>query len=139
MIQKRKIIALIIWWCEGTKARQHKRYKNTYYRPVEVINSDPKIIKIFAGFLRQEMGVLNNKLHGQIQIHKGDDKDAIERFWELETGIPRSQLNKTIIREYGNKPNKNKGTFKLRLYDKIIFDKLKQLLLKELKSINIGA
>ncbi|MDO8610532.1 MAG: hypothetical protein Q7R95_08350 [bacterium] len=129
------LIALIIWWCEGTKARQHKIYKNTYYRAVEVINSDPRIVKIFADFLRNEMKVPNNRIKGQIQIHEGDHKDEIENYWVMKTGIPKNQFNKTIIREKGNKPNKNKGTFKLRLYDKIIFDKLKLMLEKELKYI----
>ena len=135
MTNKITTIALIIWWCEGTKARQHKRFKNTYYCPVEVINTDPKIIKIFADFLRCEMKVLNERLKGQIQIHEGDDKEMIEKYWEKETGIPRDQFNKTIIREGGNKPNKNKGTFKLRLYDKILFNKLKAMLETELKHI----
>jgi len=61
-----KIIALIIWWCEGTKPRQSKLWKNTIYKPIEVINSDYRIVKIFTDFLRNEMKVPNKKLHGQI-------------------------------------------------------------------------
>ncbi|MBI3366306.1 hypothetical protein HY041_01590 [Candidatus Roizmanbacteria bacterium] len=139
MSSKSRTIALIIWLCEGTKARQHKRFKNTYYCPIEVINSDPKIIKIFADFLRKEMKVSNIRLKGQIQVHAGDNREEIEKFWAKETGIPRCQFNKTIIRPKGNKPNKNKGTFKLRLYDKNLFLKLKNLLELELKLINYGA
>lgn len=136
-MDKKTIIALIIWWCEGTKARRHKRYFNTYYCPIEVINSDPRIIRIFVDFLRKKMKVPNHRIKGQIQIHEGDDKEYIEKFWEEQTKIPRSQFNKTIIREKGNKPNKNKGTFKLRLYDKILFTKLKGMLERCL--LGIGA
>jgi hypothetical protein len=139
MIAKHQTIALIIWLCEGTKPRQSKIWKNTYYMPVEVINCDSKIIKIFADFLRIQMKVPNYRLRGQIQIHEGDNKEEIENFWEKETGIPKSQFNKTIIRPKGNKPNKNKGTFKLRLYDKPLYEKLLDLLKLELQSIKYGA
>ena len=48
---KRRTIALIIWLCEGTKPRRSKRWNNTFYKAIEVINSDPKIVRIFADFL----------------------------------------------------------------------------------------
>lgn len=93
------------------------------------------MIKIFADFLREDLGVSNERLKGQIQIHEGDDKKQIEKYWARATGIPRRQFNKTIVRPKGNKPGKNKGTFKLRTYDKELFKKLKELLELELDSI----
>lgn len=131
-------IALTIWWCEGTKPRRDKRWKNAYLYPVEVINSDPKIVNIFVNFLRNRLEVPLEKIHGQIQIHEGDDKDAIENFWSKSTGIAKTYFNKTIIRKKGNKPGKNKGTFKVRLYDKTVYEKLKSLLDSKLKLINSG-
>ena len=99
---------------------------------VEVINSDPKIIRIFTQYLVEKIKVPVEKIRGQIQIHKGDDKEEIEKFWSLASGIPRSQFNKTIIRPKGNKPGKNRGTFKVRLYDKKVYIRLKTLLDAEL-------
>lgn len=136
---KIKSIALIIWWCEGTKKRQSKIWKNTFYYPVEVTNTNPKPIKIFKDFLVKDLKVPNSKFKGQIQIHYGDNKQEIERFWIREIGISEKQLDKTIIRPKGNKPNKTKGTFKLRLYNKQVYNKLEKLLEKELKSIKYGA
>lgn len=138
MVLKRRTIALIIWWCEGTKRRRSKIWKNTFYCPIEVINSDPRVIKIFADFLREDLKVPNELLRGQIQIHEGDNKEETEDYWAKEVGITKNQLNKTIIRDRGNKPNKNKGTFKLRLYNKVLFEKLEKMLLKELNNIKIG-
>jgi hypothetical protein len=132
----RSTIALIIWWCEGTKLRKDKRWKNSYLYPIEVINSDPRIIKIFSEFLQYDLGVEIGKLKGQIQIHEGDDQEEIELFWENATGIPRSQFNKTIIRSKGNKPGKNKGTFKLRTYNKALYEKLMNLLKEQLLNIS---
>lgn len=135
---KRKTIALIIWWCEGTKPRRDYRWKNAYLYPIEVINSDPKIVRIFADFLRINLKVSNEKLRGQIQIHEGDNQKEIEKFWCRAIGIKKSQLNKTIIRAKGNKPGKNKGTFKLRVYNKKLHERLSEMLQKELKNITRG-
>ncbi len=74
-------------------------------------------------------------MKGQIQIHEGDNKEEIEKYWEKLTGIPKSQFNKTIIRSKGNKPEKNKGTFKVRVYDKNLYLKLESLLIEKLKTI----
>ena len=135
---RRQTVALTIWWCEGTKPRRDKRWKNSFLYPVEVINSDPKLIKIFVDFLLRDIGVPLSKLRGQIQVHEGDDKNSIEKLWSKATEIPISQFNKTIIRPKGNKPGKNKGTFKLRTYSKPLYEKLQALLDEEIKEIHSG-
>lgn len=124
----RKIIALIIWWCEGTKARRDYRWKNAYLYPIEVINTNPKIIKIFLDFLIEEMKVPSEKIKGQLQIHKGDHKMKMEKYWSDYLNLPIKQFNKTIIRKKGNKIGKTKGTFKLRVYNKKLFEKLQEML-----------
>jgi len=123
-----RTLALAIWWCEGTKPRKDKRWKNSYLYPIEVTNCDPKLIKIFSNFLKEVIKIPNSKLKGQLQIHEGDNKQEIENYWSNEIGIPLSQFNKTIIRKIGNKPGKNYGTFKLRTYGKDLYNKLKNQL-----------
>lgn len=129
--------ALIIWWCEGTKPRRDNRWKNSFLYPVEVINSNPTIIKIFIDYLVRYMNVPLSKLRGQIQIHEGDDQKMIENYWSEKTDMPISQFNKTIIRPKGNKIGKNSGTFKVRLYDKKVFDRLQSSLDRVLTTLNI--
>lgn len=111
-------VCLTIWWTEGTKARIDKRWKNTFNYSVEVTNTDDEIIKMFLKYLRERLDVRNEKIRLQLQIHEGDNQEDLEKFWEMETGIPRSQFNKTIVRPTGNKIGKSKGTCKLRVYDK---------------------
>lgn len=124
--------------CEGTKIRRDKRWKNSFLSPIEVTNTDPKIIKIFVDFLIKDLKISQEKLRGQIQIHEGDNKQEIEKFWSRNTNISISQFNKTIIRKVGNKPGKSKGTFKVRVYDKALFKKMKIMLDNELKEISSG-
>lgn len=135
-MDRRKLMALVIWWCEGTKPRRDKRWKNSYYCPIEVINCDPKLVRIFADYLREDLGIPNQRLRGQIQIHEGDNQQEIEQYWVNAIGISQDQLNKTIIRKKGNKIGKNKGTFKLRLYGKALYEKLKSSLEDELRIIS---
>lgn len=131
-MRNRKIKALIIWWCEGTKARRDYRWKNAYLYPIEVINTNPKIIKIFLDFLVEDINVPIQKIKGQLQIHEGDHKSSLEKYWSDFLALPLNQFNKTIIRKKGNKPGKNRGTFKLRVYNKKLFDKLQKMLDKEI-------
>jgi hypothetical protein len=138
MEDKRTLISLIIWWYEGTKLRKDKRWKNANNCPIEVTNTDPKLIKIFVDFLRLDLKIENKNLKGRIQIHEGDDQIKIEKFWSKVSGIPQSQFNKTIVRTKGNKIGKNLGTFTIRTYDKILYMKLKDLLEAELLGLSIG-
>ena len=138
METKLQTIALTIWMCEGTKQRKDKRWKNAYLHAIEVTNTDPVIIKIFINYLRRNLRVPNGKLHGQVQIHEGDNKRELESFWSKVTNIPIAQFNKTIIRKRGNKQGKTKGTFKIRMYDKAIFEQLQKLLKVELDGLISG-
>ena len=128
--------ALVIRWCEGTKARKDKRWKNAILSPIEVINSNPRLVKIFLDFLRFDLGVNPIKIKGQLQIHQGDNQEELKMFWSTYLSLPQSQFNKTIIRPIGNKLGKNNGTFKLRLYNKKLYHVLEQMLQKNIDIID---
>ena len=132
---KRRLIALILWWCEGTKIRRDKRWKDSYIYATEITNTDPAIIKIFVDFLTNDLNISINKLKGQIQIHQGDDQMKYERYWSKYLGLPLRQFNKTIIRPTGTRYRENYGTFKLRTYGKDLYLKLQKMLDNELKDI----
>ena len=85
--------------------------------------------------------IVYNKINKIENFYASADSESFkeEKFWAIKTGIPISQFNKTIIRPKGNKPNKNKGTFKLRLYDKKLYEKLEDMLRLELNIFNHGA
>ncbi len=123
-----KTTGLVLWWAEGTKSRRDTRWKNAITYPIEITNTDPKIISIFLDLLRKEFDVDESKIKVQIQIHKGDNREELENYWSNITRIPKSRFNKTIIREVGNKPGKSKGTCKVRFSDKIVYGKLKSAL-----------
>ncbi|MBI2018728.1 hypothetical protein HYS96_03420 [Candidatus Daviesbacteria bacterium] len=112
-------ICLTLWWTEGTKARKG-RWKSLIYS-VEITNTDSIIISTFLKYLRGRMGVQNERIKVQLQIHQGDNQEELESFWEQVTNVPRNQFNKTIIRPVGQKVGKSKGTCKIRVHDKALY------------------
>ena len=124
----RKIVGSIIWWTEGTKSRKDKRWRNTWSYTIDVTNTNEEIIKLFLDFLRYDIGIDENRLKAQIQIHEGDSKEDLEKYWSNVTQIPIQRFTKTIIRPQGNKLGKTKGTCKVRYCDKSVYRKIEEVL-----------
>lgn len=132
----RQIAGIIIWWTEGTKAYREKRWRSMIY-PVDVTNTNPGIIRLFLDFLRKDIGINESRLKLQLQIHEGDDKNAMETYWSEITKIPTTRFNKTIVRPMGNKVGKSRGTCKVRYSDKSTYLKLENLLENVLSSFSL--
>ena len=120
----REIVGISLWWAEGTKSRLDKRWKLARSYPIEVTNTDPKIIKLFLLFLEHDIGIPRDRIRVQIQVHEGDDKAALELYWSEITGVPITKFNKTIVRPVGRKIGKTRGTCKVRFADKQTYLKL---------------
>jgi hypothetical protein len=119
-----KVVGSILWWAEGSKSRHDKRWKKAVSYPIEITNTDPAIIKLFLSYITEIVCIPEDKIRVQVQVHANDDVQQLEKFWSHTTGIPISRFNKTIIRPVGNKPNKSKGTCKIRCYDKGYYGKI---------------
>jgi len=124
----RKILGLSLWWTKGTKAYKDKRWKNSWIYNIEITNTNPKIIKVFLDFLRMDMGVDENRLKLQLQIHENDNIKELETYWSSITNIPKSRFNKIFIRPVGNKIGKSLGTCKIRYTDKRLYNQLSGML-----------
>ena len=132
----RQILGTILWWAEGTKSRKDKRWKNCWTYNVEITNTNPEMIKIFLNFLRNDFEIDENKLKLQLQIHEGDNREQLEKFWQEISDIPRSRFNKTIVRSAGNKPGKTMGTCKIRYCDKKIYQQINDNLNRLLRKLS---
>ncbi|MGI9027756.1 MAG: hypothetical protein ACR2FM_02845 [Candidatus Saccharimonadales bacterium] len=130
-----EIIGLALWWAEGSKSRRDKRWKNAVSYPIEITNTDHRIIKIFLKYMIQEMKIDPRRFKLQLQIHEGDDQAQLEKYWSEVTNIPKKRFNKTIVRPLGNKSGKSKGTCKVRFSDKMVYNSLQQQLNLLLESI----
>lgn len=115
-----EVAGAMIYACEGTKLRRDYRGKNTFIYAVEVTNSTPEVISVFAKFLDKIIAVDKSKLRGQLFIYAEMDEAEIKRFWAKVSGVPVEQFQKTIVFKTKTgkfKPSKY-GTFKLRYSSK---------------------
>ena len=132
----RQVVGAIIWWTEGTKSYKDKRWSNVWISNVDVTNTNPQIIKAFLEFIRKDIKIDESRLKLQLQIHEGDDKSKLEKYWSKETGIPLERFTKTIIRPVGKKIGKSNGTCKVRYSDKATYGKIDKITKEILYTIN---
>lgn len=104
----------MLYWAEGTKCRCS----------VEVSNSDPALLALFAEFLRNEFAVPSDamNIHCQLFTDHVDRQRDVEVFWLRACGLPESSLRKSTVNaqsksSLGKRFNKLPyGTCKLRLH-----------------------
>jgi len=86
-------IGLTIFWTEGNHSQKGKGGKR-----VEVVNSNPEIIKIFLTFLRR-FKIDENRLKGRVQVHDKNEVKKAELFWSKISLISRKQFQKPMIKK----------------------------------------
>jgi hypothetical protein len=107
----KKILASVIYWCEGSK------YPST--NKVDLTNSDPLLLQIFITFLRDSFALDESKFRIKLQIHSSQDFNIIKEYWSKLLNIPTGQFIKpTITIAKGSKHRKNyMGTCTIRYSD----------------------
>jgi len=109
--EKLKIAGIMLYWAEGTLGG------NT----VDLVNSNPEMIKTFLKFLRQICGVSERRLRVYLYAYSYQDIKELKTYWNRITGIPLSQFTKPYIRkENANLTNRKLeyGLIHIRYNDK---------------------
>jgi hypothetical protein len=83
---------LLLWWCEGSS--YNPTQKNRENR-VEIVNSDPKLIKMFLDFLRT-IKINENKLRVRLKCSE-EEEEKLKRFWSYFLNIPMERFLKSIL------------------------------------------
>lgn len=106
-----KILASILYWCEGSK------YPSSNF--VAFSNSDVDLVITFLDLFRLGFQPREDKLRVSLQLHTTHDKEKMNYFWSKILKIPKSQFYKPTI----TKPTKNmkrrnyNGTCTIRYYN----------------------
>ncbi len=87
----------IAYWCEGTKSKPHRRSSRVIF-----INSDPRLIRFYLGFLRLA-GVRQDQLTFQLSIHETADVARAQEFWRLVTRADSAQFRKPSLKKHNPK------------------------------------
>lgn len=86
-----KILASMLYWCEGSK-----------YPASNVLtfsNSDPNLVATFLFLLREGFAVDESKFRVHLQLHTTHDPEKVSRFWSKLSGIGRKRFHKPTITE----------------------------------------
>ena len=113
-----RICALALYWGEGAKSLRA--------RVVDIVNSDPAVIKIFLRFLREIVRVNEQKLRVYLYCFSDQDIGELLRFWSSELRIPLEQFTKPYVREAGEFRTRKMphGVVHLRYNDKKLLERL---------------
>lgn len=86
------VAGCMLYWAEGDKRRNR----------VELSNSDPEVIRLFARFLRECLGVPDERM--RIYCHLFADhvtrQREVEQFWLDVAGLPATCLRKSSVNRY---------------------------------------
>ena len=112
------LIGAALYWAEGAKEKD--------YRPsvsMDFANSDPKMIKLYMKWLRTILNVENKYISMTVHVHKNriSELNKFNAFWLEVAGLPKSALNKTIVKNHKpktlrkNTKDKYKGLVAIRV------------------------
>lgn len=98
------VAGAMLYWAEGTKSKPWRRSER-----VTFVNSDPELIRFYLAWLRL-VGVTEDRLRLNVQIHESADVAAAVLFWAELAGIPAERFGKTTLKRHNPKTvRKNVG------------------------------
>jgi hypothetical protein len=92
----------MLYWAEGSKGRNS----------VVLTNSDPQMLRFFARFLRESMGVKDADLSMRLNVYLGNglSLERIEDFWLGVLDLPHTALRKHSINHFPTSSSGKKRT-----------------------------
>jgi len=83
------LIGIILYWTEGSKQKE-----NNPSQVVKLSNSDPRIIKIFLKWLKENCLIPRKDIKFRIALHetRASKLNEIKRYWSSKTGFPISRF-----------------------------------------------
>ena len=91
------IIGLMLYWAEGSKTQESFQF----------MNSDPRLIQLMMQWLRNVTGVLDTQISIRLYTHRMYSEKNAEQYWLTVTGLPLTQLRKTVFKPTPHTVKKN--------------------------------
>ncbi len=114
------ILGIALYWGEGSKTNRGS---------VQMVNTDPRLIKISMKFFRDICNVAEERFRGHVHLHPHLDVKQAEEYWSLHSGIPLQQFFKTSMQQSRSSKHKRDslpyGTFSIYVCDTELFLKIK--------------
>jgi hypothetical protein len=119
-----ELIGLLIYKCEGSKARGS----------LDVTCADPRVILKYLSYLRNICRVCESKISLRLHIHDSMDVHEAIEYWSRLTGVPPERFGKTYIKpDLGKKRKYPFGICSIRLHN----IKLQEIMLRKLEELQL--
>lgn len=111
------LVGAALYWAEGSKDKAYARRER-----VELINSDPDLIRLFLRWL-ELLGVGRERWRCRVSIHETADLEGALRYWSQVSGVPREAFGKEVIKKHSprtvrrNVGEAYRGCFAVRVLD----------------------
>lgn len=112
-----KLAGTMLYWAEGAKGGG----------TVKFVNSDPAMIKLFLGFLREVCGISEDRLKLLIHLYPDHKEVCLKEFWSSITGVPESNFYQSYVHAGKTGTYKNKslyGTLAVNYSDKKLLTRI---------------
>ena len=105
-----KLLCSILFWCEGTKSLS---------APMQFINSDPAMIRVFMLLLRDSFELDETKFRILVHLHEYHNEEKQKKFWSDVTGVPINQFSKIYWKFHTEKRKRDNypGCIRITYYD----------------------
>ena len=90
------LIGTALYWAEGYKRLKVIGGREVTAHPTALTNSDPEIVSTFVTFLKEVLGVVEEKIVVEMRLFKHIDPDEAIAYWMDATKLPRSQFRKPL-------------------------------------------
>jgi transcriptional regulator with XRE-family HTH domain len=97
------LVGAVLYWAEGTKDKVYDRRER-----LELINSDPDVIRLFLCWL-ELLGITGDRLVFALSIHESADLERAEAFWLGVVGDQGRWLKPWLKRHNPKSVRKNVG------------------------------
>ena len=93
------LLGIGLYLGEGTKLQEN----------IQIINSDPEIIKIAIKWFKEICGLKNENFTPRVHLYPDNNINTTINYWAKITNISKAQFGKTQIDKRTNKSSKKKG------------------------------
>jgi DNA-binding transcriptional ArsR family regulator len=91
------LVGIALYWAEGYKRPIMRNGREMTYHPINLTNSDPKILKAFIEFARNVCNVPVSKIKVELRIFKHLNETQVANYWSRELGISRGNFQKILV------------------------------------------
>jgi len=103
-----KLIGTALYWAEGYKRAKVRNGKERTSHAIRFVNSDPEMIALFMSFLKEIMGIPEERIRLSMRLYPHINEGEAQRYWMKSSGLAKENFNKTTnlvsISSKGSRP-----------------------------------